>query len=87
MILFHCGQKIPGRKAIDAYWTSIKGAKDWKLDVMIEVGGSRNEVYQIGKSSFTSEADGKESSYTFDSVVIWKRQIDGANKFYVDVYN
>ena len=86
MILFHRGKKIQGRKAIDAYWTSIKGAKDWKLDV-IEVGGSRDEVYQIGKSSFTSEADGKENTYTCDFVVIWKRQTDGAYKIYVDIYN
>ncbi|MEJ7576812.1 MAG: nuclear transport factor 2 family protein [Pyrinomonadaceae bacterium] len=86
MILFHRGQKIQGRKAIDAYWTSIKGAKDWKLDV-IEVGGSRDEVYQIGKSSFTSEADGKENTYTCDFIVIWKRQTDGAYKIQVDIYN
>ena len=86
MIIFHRGQKIQGRKAIDAYWTGIKGAKDWQLDV-IEVGGSRDEVYQIGKSSFTSEADGKESNYTCDFLVIWKRQADGAYKIYVDIYN
>jgi uncharacterized protein (TIGR02246 family) len=85
-ILFHRGQKIQGRKAIDAYWTGIKGAKDWKLDV-IEVGGSPDEVYQIGKSSFTSEANGKESNYTCDFLVIWKRQTDGAYKIYVDIYN
>ena len=85
-IIFHRGQKLHGRKAVDAYWTSIKGAKDWKLDV-IEVGGSRNEVYQIGKSSFTSETNGKEGNYTCDYVAIWKRQKDGTLKIYVDIYN
>ena len=86
MMVFHRGQKLQGRKAIDDYWTSIKGAKDWKLDV-IEVGGSRDEVYQIGKSSFTSESNGKENTYTCDFVVIWKRQADGAYKIKVDIYN
>ncbi|MDQ3687913.1 MAG: DUF4440 domain-containing protein [Acidobacteriota bacterium] len=86
MILFHRGQKIQGRQAVDAYWTSIKGAKDWKLDV-IEVGGNRDEAYQMGKSSFTSEADGKESTYTCDFVAVWKRQKDGALRIYVDIYN
>ena len=85
-IFFHRGQKLHGRKTIDGYWTSIKGAKDWKLDV-IEVGGSADEIYQIGKSSFTSEAGGKEQSYVCDFVVIWKRQKDGAYKIYVDIYN
>ena len=85
-ILFHRGQKIRGRQAVDNYWTSIKGAKDWKLDV-VEVGGSRDEAYQIGKSSFTSEVDGKESNYTCDFLAVWKRQKDGALKIYVDIYN
>lgn len=85
-ILFHRGQKIRGRQAVDAYWTSIKGAKDWNLDV-IEIGGSRDEAYQIGRSSFTSEVDGKESNYTCDFVAVWKRQKDGSLKIYVDIYN
>ncbi len=85
-ILFHRGQKIQGRQAIDAYWTGTKGAKDWKLDV-IEVGGNRDEAYQMGKSSFTSEVDGKENTYTCDFVAVWKRQKDGALKIYVDIYN
>ena len=85
-ILFHRGQKIQGRQGIDAYWTGIKGAKDWKLDV-IEVGGNRDEAYQLGKSSFTSEVDGKVSTYTCDFVAVWKRQKDGALKIYVDIYN
>ncbi|MDQ3257662.1 MAG: DUF4440 domain-containing protein [Acidobacteriota bacterium] len=85
-ILFHRGLKIQGRQGIDAYWTGIKGAKDWKLDV-IEVGGNRDEAYQLGKSSFTSEVDGKVSTYTCDFVAVWKRQKDGALKIYVDIYN
>jgi len=85
-ILFHQGQKIQGRQAVDTYWTSIKGAKDWKLDV-IEVGGSLDEAYQIGKSSFTSVMNGKENTYTCDFVAVWKRQKDGALKIYVDIYN
>lgn len=80
------GQKIHGRKAIDAYWTGIKGAKDWVLEVL-EIGGDKETVYQIGKSTFTSVADGKESVYACDFVLIWKRQKNGQYKIHVDIFN
>lgn len=86
MILSYRGLKIQGRAAIDKYWTSIKGGKDWKLDV-IEVGGDINTVYQIGRSTFTSERDGKTDSYVCDFIVIWKRQGDGSYRIYVDSFN
>lgn len=80
------GKKIHGRKAIDGYWTGIKGAKDWALEVQ-EVGGDKETVYQIGKSTFTSVADGKESVYACDFVLIWKRQKNGQYKIHVDIFN
>lgn len=80
------GKKIHGRKAIDDYWTGIKGAKDWVLEV-VEVGGDKETVYQIGKSTFTSVSNGQESVYACDFLVIWKRQKNGQYKIYVDIYN
>jgi uncharacterized protein (TIGR02246 family) len=85
-IFSHRGQKTQGREAIDKYWLGIKGGKDWKLEV-IEVGGEGDAIYQIGTSSLTTERDGKESNYTCDFVVIWKRQPDGSYKIHVDIYN
>jgi ketosteroid isomerase-like protein len=85
-ILSHRGQKVRGREAIDKYWTGIKGAKDWKLEV-IELGGDRETIYQIGRSTLTTEREGKESIYACDFVVIWKRQPDGSYKIHVDIYN
>ncbi len=85
-ILFYRGRKVQGREAIDKYWTSIRGAKDWKLE-FIELGGDRETIYQIGRSTLTSERDGKESTYACDFVVIWKRQPDGSYKIHVDIYN
>lgn len=85
-IFSHRGRKIQGRAAIDRYWTSIKGAKDWKLEV-IELGGDKETLYQIGKSSLTSEGGGSDQTYVCDFVVIWKRQPDGTYKIHVDIYN
>ncbi|MBD0370490.1 MAG: DUF4440 domain-containing protein [Pyrinomonadaceae bacterium] len=85
-IFFSRGKKIQGREAIDKYWTGITGAKDWKLEV-IELGGDRETVYQIGRSTLTSEREGKQSVYACDFVVIWKRQPDGSYRIHVDIYN
>ena len=85
-IFYHRGKKIHGREALDKYWTSIKGGKDWKLEV-IELGGDAETVYQIGRSTLTTEREGKQSTYACDFVVIWKRQKDGTYKIHLDIYN
>lgn len=86
VIFFARDQRMRGRKAIDAYWTGLKGGKDWKLEVY-EVGGDRETLYQVGRSTFTSEVDGKETVYACDILVIWKRQKDGRYKIHVDFFN
>ena len=80
------GQKVHGREAIDRYWTGIKEPKDWKLQV-VEIGGDRDTVYQVGKSTFTSGPAGKQGTYVCDFVLIWKRQPDGTYKIHIDIYN
>lgn len=85
-IFFSRDKRVHGRKAIDAYWLALKGGKDWKLEVY-EVGGDRDTIYEVGRSTFISEADGKETAYACDILVIWKRQPDGRYKIHVDFYN
>jgi ketosteroid isomerase-like protein/tetratricopeptide (TPR) repeat protein len=85
-IYFPPGKKVAGRQAIDQMWKSIKGAKDWKLET-VEVGGTKDAIYEIGKSSLTTVIDGKDNTYTCDYVVIWKRQKDGTYRAQTDIYN
>jgi ketosteroid isomerase-like protein len=78
---------VQGREAIDRYWASIGSPAEWRLDV-VEVGGSANEVYQLGVSTLTSpRRDGTPDTYTCDFVVIWKRQPDGRLRITLDQYN
>jgi ketosteroid isomerase-like protein len=72
-IYFPRGQKVHGRQAIDRYWLGVKGAKDWRLET-IEVGGTRDAIYELGKSTRTTVVDGKENTYVCAYVVIWKPQ-------------
>ena len=74
------------KQSIDQMWKSIKGAKDWKLET-VEVGGTKDAIYEIGKSSLTTVVDGKDNTYTCDYVVIWKRQKDGTYRAQTDIYN
>jgi ketosteroid isomerase-like protein len=74
-------QTIEGREAIDGYWSRIKDAK-WTLEVR-EVGGSKDDAYEIGVSTLTST----RGTYTCDFVVIWKRGADGKLRIHLDLYN
>jgi ketosteroid isomerase-like protein len=85
-IYFPRGKKVHGREAIDRYWQSLKGAKDWKLET-VEVGGTAEAIYEVGKSSLTTAVNGKESTYVCDYVVIWKRQKDGSYRAHTDIFN
>ncbi len=80
------GRKIQGREAIDKYWLAIKKPKEWKLEIT-EVGGTKDAIWEIGKSTLTEERDGKDSTYIGDFVVIWKRQKDGTYRIHTDIYN
>lgn len=77
--------EIKGREAIDRYWSRIKNAK-WTLDVF-EVGGTRDDAYQIGRSTLTWKDGDKEGSYICDFVVIWKRDANGKLRIHLDLYN
>jgi ketosteroid isomerase-like protein len=85
-IYFPRGKKVHGRQAIDRYWQGVKGAKDWKLET-IEVGGTKEAIYEVGKSTLTTEVGGKENTYVCDYVVIWKRQKDGTYRTHTDIFN
>ena len=78
--------RIRGREAIDKYWLAIKNPKQWKLEI-VEVGGTKDAIWEIGKSTLTEEVDGKDATYVGDFIVIWKRQRDGSYRIHADIYN
>jgi ketosteroid isomerase-like protein len=77
---------VSGREAIDRYWTGIKGAKSWKLEVL-EVGGDRNTAYQVGRSTLVTAGPSGDHASVSRFVVIWKRQRDGQLKMALDFYH
>ena len=80
-------QTVAGRQAIDRYWASITGPAQWSLTV-VEVGGERESIHQVGVSRLTSaRRDGTSQTYECDFVVLWKRQPDGSLRITLDLYN
>ncbi len=79
------GELVQGRANIDRYWTGIKNPKSWALEVF-EVGGSRDDAWQLGRSTLVSGAPGQEGTYVTDFIVLWRRQADGRLRIYIDMY-
>lgn len=79
------GQRIVGRDAIAAYWSSFVTATDWDLE-MLEFDGDGSIAYQIARSKITHDIGGQELIGSVDVVLIWKRQLDNTYRIYVDSY-
>lgn len=80
------GQEVRGRTAIDAYWSGFRSAKAWKLEAF-DIGGSTNEAYQFGRSTFVQTLPTGERSSVTDFVVIWRRGQDGRLRIALDFYH
>ena len=80
------GQDVSGRAAIDRYWSGIKGAKSWKLEVL-ELAGDRNTAYQVGRSTLATTSGRGDQTSVSRFVVIWKRQPDGRLRIALDFYH
>ena len=79
------GTLVQGRQAVDAYWTSIRNPKSWKLEVLA-VGGPRDQPYQIGRSTLvTSSPDGDRTSIV-EFLGVWRRDKGGGLRLAVDFY-
>ena len=76
------GSAVEGRAAIDAYWKGFPSqGRTWTLDVL-DVGGTRDLVYQYGRSTIS----GGSRSQTVMWIGIWRRQGDGRLKLAVDYW-
>ena len=80
------GEEIRGRAAIDAYWLRIRGPKSWRLEAF-DIGGSRDEAYQYGRSTLVQEGTAGDRTSVADFVVIWKRGADGRLRMALDFYH
>ena len=73
-----------GRKGVDEYFTGIGHPKSWKLDV-IQVGGTRDHAWQVGRSTLVHGQPERTSVVQF--LVLWTRQRNGQLRITLDYYH
>jgi ketosteroid isomerase-like protein len=79
------GTVVTGRAAIDRYWTSIRDAKSWKLEVLA-VGGHRDHPYQIGRSTLVQSGPNGNRTSIVEFLALWRRDAKGGLRMAVDYY-
>jgi ketosteroid isomerase-like protein len=76
------GTAATGRTEVNKYWQTFPAeGRTWKLEVL-DVGGSRDVAYQLGRSTVTSA----QRSQTVNYIGIWRRQPDGQLKLVFDYF-
>jgi uncharacterized protein (TIGR02246 family) len=83
------GEMIKGKQAIEELYKKLlqMGMKEIVLTT-IELGGSGDTAYEIGKTNVRIQPEGQAA--VIDStkyLVIWKRQSTGTWKVHVDIWN
>lgn len=79
------GTVVTGREAIDKYWTGIRGAKSWKLEV-IAVGGDANQPWQVGRSTLVQTGSSGDRTSVVEFLGVWRRDSKGGLRLAVDYY-
>jgi len=83
------GDMIKGKKAIEELYTKFlqTGMKEVALTT-VEVGGSGDTAYEIGKTKVRIQPEGQQvMTDSTKYLVVWKRQADGTWKVHVDIWN
>ena len=83
------GEILKGKQAIEELYRKFfqMGMKDIAFTT-IEVGGSGDTAYEIGKTKVRIQPEGQAAMMDSTKyLVIWKRQADGAWKVHVDIWN
>ncbi|HEX9986142.1 MAG TPA: nuclear transport factor 2 family protein [Thermoanaerobaculia bacterium] len=75
------GVVIHGREAITGYWTSVKDATDWKLEVL-DTGGSKDQPWQRGRSILRTP----ERDHIAEFVLLFERNANGKLEIVLDFY-
>jgi ketosteroid isomerase-like protein len=79
------GSVVQGRAAIDRYWTDIRDAKSWALEV-IAVGGPRDFPWQIGRSTLIQSSPQGDRTSVVEFLALWRREPGGGLRMVMDYY-
>lgn len=83
------GEMVKGKQAIEEFYKKLfqMGMKEIVLTT-IEVGGSGDTAYEIGKTKVRIQPEGQAAmTDSTRYLVIWKRQAVGTWKVHIDIWN
>jgi ketosteroid isomerase-like protein len=83
--LYASGTRIEGRAEIDRFWGKIERPLSWVMET-IEVGGSRDEPYQLIRSTLVEQIRSHSDTSFAICLLIWKREANGQLRIRLDVY-
>ncbi|MFQ5823866.1 MAG: YybH family protein [bacterium] len=82
-------EMIQGREGVQQFWNGAMqmGIKNVALTT-VDLNGSGNLVYEIGRYSLTIQPEGQEVMKDSGKyIVVWKHQEDGTWKLHTDIWN
>lgn len=80
---------VQGKEGIQQFWNGAMqmGVTDVSLTI-VDLNGSGNLVYEIGRYSLTIQPEGQEVMKDSGKyIVVWKQQEDGTWKLHADIWN
>ena len=83
--IYASGTRVEGRSAIDRFWRKIIQPVSWEMET-VDVGGSRDEPYQLVRSTLVSgPRRHRDTSYAM-CLLVWRRDANGELRIRLDVY-
>lgn len=82
-------EAVQGKQGVQEFFdTGIKMGQTDLAMTIVDVGGSGDTAYEIGRYTIKIQPEGQETmADTGKYVVVWKRQADGIWKLHLDIWN
>ena len=77
---------VEGRAAIDRYWAGVRNPRSWRLE-LLDVGGSRDDAWQLGRSTLVSGGPNGDVTSVSRFVCVWRRDAEGKLRIALDFYH
>ena len=83
--MYASGTVVEGRGEIDRFWLKVRNPLTWTMET-VDVGGSRDEPYQLVRSTLVERSRGHADTSFAMCLLQWRRDESGQLRIRLDVY-